>query len=86
VDHRSAGEWCIKPNFSVNVGTVVPVVSVDQSRSTGAIAAMVQYRSNNTGCPGAIPVSAIQQDLNPGSPTRGLFLPSDNIAFTIVVP
>jgi hypothetical protein len=86
VEHRSAGEWCIKPSFSVDVKKVVPVVSVDQSRSTGAIAAMVQYRSNNTGCPNAIPVSAIQQDLDPGSPTRGLFLPSDNVAFTIIVP
>jgi hypothetical protein len=38
VEHRSAGEWCIKPSFSVDVKKVVPVVSVDQSRSTGAIA------------------------------------------------
>jgi hypothetical protein len=68
------------------VHTLVPVVSVDQSRSTGAIAAMVQFRSNNTGCPsGTIPVSGLEQHLNPDS-TRALFLFSDNVAFTIVVP
>ena len=81
VTHPSTGVFCIKPLVSVDVQTLVPVVSVEWGRSSGN-ANLVQYAGANINCP----TDRIEIfTFSPGAVTSR-FEFSDFVAFTIVVP
>jgi hypothetical protein len=89
VTHPSTGLWCVKPSFSVSLTSIIPVLTVDFSNSSGAFGEMAQYRPGTatSGCPtGTIPILTFEQDTDSSSSTFNQFIFSDNVAFTIIVP
>lgn len=85
ISSPETGIVCIQPSGSINVNNIVPIVSVDFSRSLGNDN-LVQYRSSGTGCPsGNIAVRTFRFDKNSSSIVNS-FVPADAIAFTIIVP
>ncbi|MBD2772938.1 hypothetical protein [Iningainema tapete] len=83
----ATGLFCIQPNAGINVNSIVPIVSVDWSKSLGNDN-LVQYRSSGSGCPsGNIAVLTFRYDRNNPSPNPfNRFVQADGIAFTIIVP
>jgi hypothetical protein len=80
VTHPSAGLYCIDPTSTTfNVGTAVPVLSVDWSTSVGD-ALMAHWRSSLVGCPTGwfAVLTFVGED--------GTFDQSDGVSFTFVVP
>jgi hypothetical protein len=81
VTRLGGGLYCIQPSVSLDVKSIVPAVSVDFSLSEG-FGSLAQYRSSGSGCPsGNIAVRTFSE-----GEQSGRFVPSDKIAFTIIVP
>ncbi|MBO3462210.1 hypothetical protein G7B40_006125 [Aetokthonos hydrillicola Thurmond2011] len=81
----ATGLFCIRPSSGINVNNIVPIVSVEQSKSL-ANDNLVQYRSNGSGCPnGNIAVATFRFN-NTSDASGNKFVQADGIAFTIIVP
>lgn len=80
VTSPQVGLVCIQPSPALNVNQIVPVTSIDFSKSVVGNN-LVEYRSASVGCPtGNIAVRTFV--LTPDVTKR----PDDGVAFTIVVP
>ncbi|MFO1047154.1 MAG: hypothetical protein U1E52_04560 [Geminicoccaceae bacterium] len=81
VTNPTTGIYCLKPSSSsINLGTVVPTVSVDFS-TTSRTDSIVQLRSVNAYCP-AKTSELITLDRVLG----GSYLPSNGVQFSVVIP
>lgn len=80
VTSPEVGLVCIQPSPALNVSQIVPVMSIDFSKSVVGNN-LVEYRSSGIGCPsGNIAVRTFVLDPNVNK------RPDDGVAFTIVVP
>jgi hypothetical protein len=81
VTSPEVGLVCIQPSSTLNVSQIVPVTSIDFSKSAVLGHNFVEYRSAGVGCPaGNIAVKTFVLDPNVNK------RPDDGVAFTIVVP
>jgi hypothetical protein len=83
VTRPGTGRYCIRPAASanINVNTIVPSVTVDWSNSSYN-EVLAQYRSAGAGCPGGTIAIVTFADVN----LDGRYSPSNEVAYTIVVP